>query len=75
MRAVNMENMSLVHSGETWSGAQPPCSRQMIRFLEKNESVVTWLQPKNGNVHDQFPAIRMNDGYYTMSLRMMKAVW
>lgn len=24
---------------------------------------------------DQFPAVKVNDKYYTMSLRMMKAVW
>ena len=32
-------------------------------------------QPKSGTVEDQFPVIRIKDRYYTMSLRMMKAVW
>ena len=32
-------------------------------------------QPKSGTVQDQFPVIRIKDEYYTMSLRMMKAVW
>lgn len=32
-------------------------------------------QPKTGTVFDQFPVIRIGDKYYTMSLRMMKAVW
>ena len=32
-------------------------------------------QPKAGRVEDQFPVIRINDAYFTMSLRMMKAVW
>jgi len=26
-------------------------------------------------VEDQFPVIRINEAYFTMSLRMMKAVW
>ena len=37
--------------------------------------LVTWLQPHGGVVTDQFPAIRIRDHFYTMSLRMMKAVW
>ena len=38
-------------------------------------SELTRLQPKSGTVEDQFPVIRISDRYYTMSLRMMKAVW
>ena len=71
-----MGSVTLVHSGEAWEHAQPPCSRQMIRHLERNEGLVTWVQPKGGTVKDQFPVMRLADGhYYTMSLRMMKAVW
>jgi hypothetical protein len=94
MKAVDMDTVSLVHSGEAWRHQQPPCSRQMIQHLEKNEGVVTWVQvcflegssvcyrltcptkqPKAGTVLDQFPVIRIGDKYFTMSLRMMKAVW
>ncbi len=32
-------------------------------------------QPKDGEVEDQFPVIRMGGQFYSMSLRMMKAVW
>lgn len=32
-------------------------------------------QPKSGTVHDQFPVIKIDGQYFTMSLRMMKAVW
>ena len=94
MKMVDMSLVTLIHSGEGWSHEQPPCSRQMIHLLERNEAVVTWvqvracptrddcgpseltrLQPKSGTVEDQFPVIRISDRYYTMSLRMMKAVW
>lgn len=44
MKAVDMNSVCLVHSGEAWAYQQPPCSRQMIRFLERNEGVVTWVQ-------------------------------
>jgi hypothetical protein len=98
MKLVDMSLVTLVHSGESWAHEQPPCSRQMIHMLERNEEVVTWVQvlarprarqpkraqsrpltplrqPKAGTVEDQFPVIRIRDEYYTMSLRMMKAVW
>jgi hypothetical protein len=32
-------------------------------------------QPQAGGVEAQFPVIRVGDDFYTMSLRMMKAVW
>lgn len=88
-----MDSLVIVHSGEAWTHAGPPCSRAMIRFLERNEEVVTWVQvrvmvafvparwpdrlaqPKDGGVEDQFPVIRMGGQFYSMSLRMMKAVW
>ena len=44
MKVVDMETVCLVHSGEPWVHQQPPCSRQMIQHLEKNEGVVTWVQ-------------------------------
>jgi hypothetical protein len=75
MKSVDMETVDLVHSGEAWPYPHPPCSRQMLPYLERNEGLVTWVQPKNGKVQDQYPVIRIGDRYYTMSLRMMKAVW
>jgi hypothetical protein len=33
------------------------------------------LQPRDGALEDQFPVIRMNGQFFSMSLRMMKAVW
>ena len=44
MKRVDMAGVDLVHSGEAWEHAHPPCSRQMIWHLEKNEGLVTWVQ-------------------------------
>lgn len=44
MKRVDMDDLILVHCGEAWPHAQPPCSRQMIQHLERNEGVVTWVQ-------------------------------
>jgi len=47
----------------------------MIRHLERNEKVVSWLQPRDGCVEDQQPAVRFKSHFYTLSLRMMKSIW
>lgn len=39
-----MATVFVVHHGEAWTHVQPPCNRQMIRYLEKNEGLVTWVQ-------------------------------
>jgi len=75
MKLVDMSGVRVVHSGEPWAHQQLPCSRQMIPFLERNEGLVTWVQPRGGAVSDQFPVVQIDGEYYTMSLRMMKAVW
>ena len=45
-----MNAVVVVHSGEPWGHSQLPCSRQMIPFLEKNESLVTWVQVSSSGV-------------------------
>lgn len=75
MKEVDMESVDVIQSGGSWTFEQPPCSKGMIPYLERNESLVTWVQPKGGAYTDQFPVMRVGGRYYTMSLRMMKAVW
>jgi transglutaminase/protease-like cytokinesis protein 3 len=75
MRVVDMENHHVVKCGVPWPYSSTPNSKNMITQLERNEALVTWIQPNTGEITDQFPAIRIRDHYYTMSLRMMKAVW
>jgi hypothetical protein len=63
----------LLRCGLTWPFAKMPSARDMITKLERNESYISWLQPLNGA--EMFPAIKIKDNFYTLSLRMMKAVW
>ena len=75
MKRVDMTNIRVVCAGEDWLHSLPPCSREMMRHLERNERLVSWLQPVGGEVQDQMPAIRVRDSFFTISLRMMKAIW
>ena len=67
-----MELNHVVKSGVCWPYERTPNCKQMIGQLERNEALVTWICPKNGGIAEQFPAIRVKENYYTMSLRMMK---
>jgi hypothetical protein len=75
MKRLDMSGICVIYAGEDWRHGLPPCSKEMMRHLERNEKIVSWLQPLNGSVEDQIPAIRVNDSFYSMSLRMMKAIW
>lgn len=44
MKRVDMELVDLVHVGEVWPHPEPPCSKSMIQYLERNEGLVTWVQ-------------------------------
>ena len=72
MRLVDMETHHVVKTGIAWPWRDQPNCKKMIGQLERNESLITWLVPKNGDIKDQIPAIRVKDNFYTMSLRMMK---
>ena len=75
MRRLDTTNMTLVHYGKEWDYSLPPCSKSMIPKLERNERLVFWLQPAGGSEKDQVPALKLPDGFYSLSLRMMKAIW
>jgi hypothetical protein len=75
MKRLDMTDVFVVCSGEGWRHSLPPCSKEMMAHLERNEKLVSWLQPVGGSVHEQVPAIRVNGEFYTISLRMMKAIW
>jgi len=55
----------------------PPCSKSAVGLLANNESVVTWLSPKNDmhNYHTHIPVILFKEKYWTLSLRMSKCIY
>ena len=75
MRVVDLSHNRVIKAGMPWVFSGSPNSKNMICNLERNESLITWFQPNGGKITDQFPAIRIQEQYYTLSLRQMKAVW
>jgi hypothetical protein len=75
MKCVDMSRHAVVRCGLEWPHAQLPSTKDMIPRLERNEAYVSWMKPLGGRLDDMFPAIKIDKNFYTLSLRMMKAVW
>lgn len=77
MRSINIDAYNIVLQGEVWKHDAPPCSKDAVNRLENNESVVTWLSPKNniGGHAAHIPAICYRGQYWTLSLRMSKCIY
>lgn len=65
MKEVDMDGVEVVQSGDTWTYPFPPCSRTMIPRLERNESLVTWVQVPS---FCPFVCVLENAGVLTRSL-------
>ena len=76
MRYIDPSDTYVVVSGDTWAYETHPTSQQSLRYLENNETLVTWLQPYGKDVDAQIPCIRLAGGeYIALSMRMQKAIW
>lgn len=43
---LDVSNMEIILRGKQWDRAEDPTHRSAIHLLERNEALVTWLQPK-----------------------------
>lgn len=75
-KPLDVSNMDIVFRGKVWSHSEDPTSKNVIHLLERDESIVTWLQPKGGKVEDQVPAINVKNQFYRgITLKMQKSIW
>lgn len=77
MRQLCLSKYTVVLQGKEWCSSVPPSSKQASTLLENNESVVSWLSPKEKNTETehQIPAILFQGAYWTLSLRMSKSIY
>lgn len=77
MKVLDMRGMQVIYQGSDWPfDGKDPCTRDMLPFLERNESIISWVQPVGcSGLSGQIPAIRVRGCYCGLSLRMMKSVW
>lgn len=76
MRVLDTSDMRVVAFGKEWPHPSlDPSSKECIKELERNERLVTWLQPRDGTVEQQIPAIRVGRRFCALSLRMQKSLF
>ena len=74
-KILDVSGMDIIYRGKAWNHREDPSAKSVGHLLERNESIVTWLQPRGGAVEDQVPAIQVNGVYRGLSLRMQKCIW
>lgn len=43
---LDVSNMEIILRGKQWDRVEDPSHKNAIHLLERNEALVTWLQPK-----------------------------
>jgi hypothetical protein len=74
MKIVDMKRHKIIKMGLQWPYQNStPNSAKILPLLERNEALVSWMEPNDGTINDQFPAIKFSDDcFYMLSLRQMK---
>jgi hypothetical protein len=75
MKEIDCVSNLLICAGEDISALWPIKTRQVVKTLEKKEVYCSWFQLKGGTVEDQFPALRVQDKFYSMPLRIQKSIF
>jgi hypothetical protein len=75
MKTFNASAYVLVRAGREYSTAEPVDWAEVAQSMERTEAFVYWMQPKTGSVDDQFPCVRVNGAFYTLSQKLEKAVF
>jgi len=76
MKAVNVGHYNIVLKEEVWEHNVQSCSKSAVWLLANNESVVTWLSPKDDmdNCLTHIQVILFKGKYWTLSLWMSKCI-
>lgn len=76
MKSIDVKQYNIVLMGREWKKSFSPCSKEATAFLESNESIVTWVCPKD-NTHPSahIPVIYYKKQFWHLSLRMSKCIY
>jgi hypothetical protein len=75
MREIDVLSNRLICAGEDLSAHWPLKTREVVKTLEKKEIYCSWFQENNGGVDSQFPALRVDNKYFSMPLRIQKSIF
>jgi hypothetical protein len=75
MRVLNLSNYEMVKSGIPCTITEPVQANSLIQVMQNNEKYIYWFCEKNGDVATQVSCVRVNGHFYSMPLRLEKAVF
>lgn len=74
MREIDCTVNTLICAGECVSSVWPLKTRDSVKFLEKKEVFCSWFQANGLGVETQFPALRVNEKFFSMPLRVQEQI-
>lgn len=75
MKKIDKSAYTVIKSGVNCNLNLPLDIGTLSAIMERNESYIFWLQPINGEVVDQIPAVSINNVLYSINLRLEKAIF
>jgi hypothetical protein len=77
IKVFDVSGYNLIDSGICFPKNLEMCDEEeLVGLLANGEHYIYWFQPKTSkSVCDQVPALRFGSSYYTINIKMMKAVW
>lgn len=75
MKSIDIDQYTIIKAGKHYVSEGNVNLQQLMSVMEKNETYIFWLQPKNGDVKSQLACIKINDIFYNLNLKMEKVIF
>lgn len=75
MKKIELAAYHVIQAGVDCKINQPISVNTLASIMERNENYIFWLEPLNGNVTDQIPAVSLNGTLFHINLRLEKAIF
>ena len=75
MRVLDMSHYTLVKSGIPCSVTAPVQASTLIKIMQCDDKYIYWFENKTGDISTQLSCVNVNDKFYSMPLRLEKAVF
>lgn len=75
MKKIDPNSYILIKAGIDCNISMPFDVDTLSNIMERNESYIFWLQPRNGGLQDQIAAVSLRGILYSINLRLEKAIF
>lgn len=75
MKLFDCDNYDVVKAGKEFLSDCTINLQHLLSVMEKNETYIFWLQPKNSDINSQVACIKINGVFYNLNLKMEKIIF